>query len=116
MSDERSDNRTPQERAAAQKSLVKILAVATGIPVIWVTVMSIYALTRTADAATSPGGPEVYWIMVVWGAISPAIWLLGNGYTWNQINKGNMEAGRFMPLLPAFWIIFWFAVGIAGNG
>ena len=114
MPDERVDNRTPAEIAAAQKGLIRILAVATAIPVIWVTLMSLNAYSNSADAASAPGGAGVFWLMVVWGLLSPAAWLLGNGYTWNQINKGNMRAGRFMPLLPAFCIIFWFVAGMLG--
>lgn len=114
MADERIDNRTPAEIAAAQKGLIRILAVATAIPTIWVTLMSSNAFSNSADAATAPGGAPVFWFMVVWGLLTPVMWLLGNGYTWNQINKGNMTAGRFMPLLPAFWIIFWFVAGMLG--
>lgn len=114
MTDTRIDTRTPEEIASAQKSLVKILAVATGIPVIWVTLMSANALSNSADAATAPGGAQVFWLMVIWGLLSPVMWLVGNGYTWNEINKGNMTAGRYMPLLPAFWIIIWFVAGMVG--
>ncbi|HEY9164270.1 MAG TPA: hypothetical protein VIN57_06635 [Magnetovibrio sp.] len=114
MADQRIDHRTPEEIASAQKSLVKILAVATGIPVLWVTLMSINGVMNSADGATAPGGVGVYWLMVGWGLLSPVVWFVGNGYTWMQINKGNMSAGRYMPLLPAFWIIFWFVAGMVG--
>ena len=114
MAEDRIDTRTPEEIASAQKSLVKILAVATAVPVIWVTLMSFNALTNSADGAAAPGGLGVFWLMVVWGLLSPVVWLVGNGYTWNQINRGNMAAGRFMPLAPALWIIVWFVAGMLG--
>lgn len=114
MAQERFDPRSPEEIAAAQKGLVKILAVATAIPVIWVTLLASNGFNNSADAATAPGGAGVYWLMVVWGMLSPVVWLLANGYTWNQINRGNMNAGRYMPLVPAFWIIFWFVAGMVG--
>ena len=114
MAEPRHDPRSPAEIAAAQKSLVKILAVATGIPVVWVTLMSLNALANSAEAANAPGGASVFWPIVVWGLLSPVAWLVGNGYTWKKINQGHMEAGRFMPLLPAFWIIVWFTAGMVG--
>lgn len=114
MAEERVDHRTPEEIASAQKSLVKILAVATAIPTVWVTLMSVNAFTNSADAASAPGGVGVFWFMVIWGLLTPLVWLVGNGYTWNQINRGNMSAGRFMPLVPAMWIIFWFIAGMVG--
>ena len=114
MADDRIDTRTPEEKATAQKSLVKILAVATAFPVLWVTFMSVNGFNNSADAASAPGGAGVFWFMVIWGLFSPVAWLVGNGYTWDQINKGNMHGGRFMPLLPAFWIIFWFVAGMIG--
>ncbi|MCR4377749.1 MAG: hypothetical protein NUV50_06610 [Rhodospirillales bacterium] len=112
MADARIDTRTPEEIAAAQKSLVKILAVATGIPVIWVTLLAVNGFINSADA---PVDHELfYWYVVIWGGLSPVVWLVCNGYTWNQINRGNMEAGRFLPLMPALWIITWFASQLAG--
>lgn len=114
MAEERIDTRTPEEIASAQKSLVRILAVATGIPTIWVTLMSVNALTNSADATSAPGGEQVFWFMLGWGLLTPVVWMVSNGYTWTQINRGNMEAGRFLPLAPALWIIFWFVAGMVG--
>lgn len=114
MAEERVDNRTPEEIAIAQKGLVKILAVATGIPVLWITFMAVSGYSNSADAASAPGGVEIFWFMVIWGLLSPVVWVVANGYTWTQINKGNMTAGRFAPLIPALWIIFWFVAGMIG--
>ena len=112
--DKKIDPRSPEEIATAQKALVKILAIATGIPVAWVTMLSVNALTNSADAASAPGGAGVFWFYTVWGVMSPVVWLVTNGYTWKQINDGNMDAGRFMPMVPALWIIFWFIGGMIG--
>jgi len=114
MADNKTDNRTPEEIAEAQKTLVKILAIATAIPVLWVTFLASHGLLNPEGAAASPGGEGRYWFTVVWGVLSPVVWLVCNGYTWNQLNKGNMEAGRFAPVIPALWIIFWFAAGMVG--
>lgn len=114
MADTRNDPRSPEEIAVAQRALVKILAVATGIPVLWVTLLSANGLSNSADAATAPGGVQVFWIYTLWGLMSPVVWLAANGWTWKQINDGNMDAGRLMPVVPALWIILWFIAGMVG--
>ena len=114
MSDKKIDPRSPEEIAVAQKALVKILAVATGIPVLWVTFLAFNGLMHPEGAAESPGGELRYWFTVIWGLMSPVVWLVANGYTWQQIKSGNMDAGRFMPMVPALWIIFWFIAGMIG--
>lgn len=114
MAQRKNDPRSPEEIAVAQKALVKILAIATGIPVAWVTFLSVNALTNSADAASAPGGAGVFWFYTMWGVMSPVVWLVANGYTWKKIEAGDMEAGRFMPMVPALWIIFWFIGGMIG--
>lgn len=114
MADSKSDTRTPEEIATAQKALVKILAVATGIPVLWVTFLAFNGLMHPEGAAASPGGEVRYWITVVWGLMSVVVWLGANGYTWTQLNRGNMDAGRILPIVPALWVIIWFTAGMIG--
>lgn len=114
MAEGRIDNRTPEEIATAQKGLVKILAVATAIPVLWVTMLASNGFSNSADLTSVPGGPAFYWFMVIWGMASPLVWLLSNGYTWRQINAGNMQSGTYLPIVPALWIIFWFVAGMTG--
>jgi len=112
MAEARKDPRSPAEIAAAQKGLVKILAIATGIPVLWVTLLASNGLSNSTDAPVD--GEAFYWYVVIWGLLSPVVWLAANGYTWNQINKGNMRAGHFLPIVPALWIIVWFASQLGG--
>lgn len=107
MADTKNDPRSPEEIATAQKSLVKILAFATGVPVIFVVLMAWSLMQGTADLDAAEQSFGTF--MGIWGLLTPVVWLGSNGYTYLQINRGNMEAGRFLPLVPAFWVIFWFA-------
>lgn len=107
MSDDakRIDTRSPEEIATAQRGLLKILAIATFFPVVWVSIMS-----WGMDLDQVKPGDEVFsYVAMTWGMLSSVVWLGSYGYTLFHINRGNMAAGRYLPLLPAFWVILWFA-------
>jgi CDP-diglyceride synthetase len=102
----RVDTRNPEEIKAAQRGLLKILAVATFIPNIWVTVVASSGYTNLDQA---PVGDENFVLFVVtWGLLSPVVWLACYAYTFYQISKDNMETGAYLPMVPALWFIFWF--------
>jgi len=109
MSDDapRIDTRTPEEIATAQRGLLKILAIATFFPVVWVTIMA-WGIVQGMDQV-NPDEQSFGNVAMVWGMLSPVVWLGSYGYTLYHINRGNMDAGRYLPLLPAFWVILWFA-------
>jgi len=102
----RIDNRKPEEIKAAQRGLLKILAVATFIPNIWVTIV---ALNGYGNLAQAPVGDENFVLfIVVWGLLSPVVWLSCYVYTFYQISRDNMDTGAYLPMIPALWFIFWF--------
>jgi len=104
---ERIDPRTPQEIATAQRTLLNILAIATAFPTIWVTVLA-WDISQNMGQIT-PGDKLFALYAATWGLLSPFIWLGCNGYTLSQIKRGNMGAGQKLPLVPALWVLFWFA-------
>ena len=106
--DERVEHRTLDEIKAAQRGLLKILAFATFVPVIWVVLLAYNGYTNIGQ--TTPGDESFVQFIVAWGLLSPVVWLFCFGYTFFQVSRGNMSAGRFLPLMPAFWIIFWFVI------
>ncbi|PHS76526.1 MAG: hypothetical protein COB59_11065 [Rhodospirillaceae bacterium] len=106
--DERVDHRTEDEIKAAQRGLLKILGFATFVPVVWVVLLAYNGYTNIDQA---PPGDEIFvQFIVTWGLLSPFVWMFCFGYTFFQVSRGNMSAGRFLPLIPAFWIIFWFII------
>lgn len=104
----REDHRTEDEKKAAQRGLLKILGFATFVPVIWVVLLAYNGL-KNIDQAT-PGDEAFVQFIVGWGLLSPVVWIYCFGYTFYQVSRGNMSAGRFLPLMPAFWVIFWFII------
>ena len=107
----RIDTRTPEEKATAQRGLLKILAIATFFPAVLVTIMA----SGIDLSQVKPGDESFSYVAMIWGLLSPVVWLGSYGYTLYHINRGNMDAGRFLPLLPAFWVILWFAALFAAR-
>ena len=101
------DTRTPEEIATAQRGLLKILAIATFFPVVLVTIMA-WGIVQGADQINA-ADQSFGMIAMVWGLLSPVVWLGCYGYVLHHINRGNMDAGRYLPLVPAMWVILWFA-------
>jgi len=100
-----------KQAAHAQRSLLKILAIATLFPTLWVILLSSRMYANLDQATAGEEGFAIF--VVVWGFLTPVIWLVSYGYTLIQINRGNMEVGRIWPLVPALWFIFWFATQLA---
>jgi len=106
--DQPIDDRTPEEIATSQRGLLKILAFATLIPNIWVVLMAWNGYQNLDKAPYED--VQFAQFVVVWGLLSPVVWLTCYAYTFLQINRGNMRAGAYLPMIPALWFIFWFTV------
>jgi hypothetical protein len=107
MATEQDRPHAPEQVAQTQKGLLKILSVATAIPMVLVVLMA-WSLFKGASTMepSEQGFAQFMWIF---GLLTPLVWVSSYGYTWLQIKRGNMKAGHFYPLLPAFWIILWYA-------
>jgi|GEM_PF-1464676 len=106
--DKRIDTRTTEEINIAQRGLLKIIGVATIIPVIWVVLLAWNGYQHMDSAPYGDVGFAKF--VVAWGLLAPVVWVGCYGYVIFQMTRGNMDAGRFLPVLPALWIIFWFGV------
>lgn len=101
------DNRTPEEKATAQRALVKIMAIATFFPLGWSLVLAWDIVQKIDEVEASEVGFAYF--MATTGLLGPLVWLGSYGYALNNIRKGKMEAGSFAPIIPALWAVFWFA-------
>lgn len=103
------DDRSPEEIAVAQRGLLKILAFATAVPNVWV-VMLAWNGYNNMDHSAPYDDVQFAQFVVIWGLLSPVVWLLCYSYTLFKTYRGDMRTGAYLPMIPALWFIFWFTI------